>query len=270
MPTIHPLSFVSPKANIADDVEIGPFCVVGPDVQLGAGCKLLPHATVTGCTAVGKNNIFHPHSVVGSDPQDLSYKNESTYLILGDNNTIRECVTINTGTIKDKQSGGTTRVGSNNLLMVNAHIGHDCQIGNFCVIANNVMFAGHVICGDRVVLNGAVGIHQFVTIGDYAYVAGAARIHHDVPPFVKIDGSDKIRGLNITGLQRAPGFPADAIPCLEEACRKLFYNKAKPIAVAMQEVEQAAMHPKVRELIDFLRRRDAGKNGRYLEAMRQK
>lgn len=267
MPKIDSLSSVSPMAKIADDVEIGPFCFVGPDVVIGAGCKLLNHVSIAGRTTIGKNNLFFPHCSVGSAPQDLSYKNEPTHLILGDNNTIRESVTINTGTTKDNRSGATTRVGSNNLLMANAHIGHDCQIGSFCVISNNVMFAGHVVCGDRVILNGAVGIHQFVTIGDYAYIAGAARIHHDVPPFVKVDGADKIRGLNAVGLSRA-GFTPEAIACLEEACRKLFYSKDQPISVAMKEFEGNGAHPKVKELIEFLRRRDSGKNGRYLEAMR--
>ena len=216
MPNIHPLSFVSPKANIADDVEIGPFCVIGPDVTIGSGTRLLSHATIVGHTTVGKNNRFHSHCVVGSDPQDLSYKNEPTHLTVGDNNTIREFVTINTGTIKDNRSNATTQLGSNNLLMVNAHIGHDCQIGDYCVISNNVMFAGHVVCGNRVILNGAAGVHQFVTIGDYAYIAGAARIHHDVPPFVKVDGADQIRGINTIGLARA-GFSDADIAALENA-----------------------------------------------------
>ena len=264
MPTIHPLSSVSPLANLAGDVEIGPFCQVGPQVTLGAGCKLLSHVALVGQTTVGKNNLFFPHCAVGTAPQDKKYKGGTTSLEIGDNNHFREAVTIHLGT---ETGGGVTRVGSNNLLMVNAHIAHDVQLGNYCIIANNVMIAGHVHVGDYVAMMGGVGIHHFVTVGEFAYLAGYARIRHDVPPFVKIDGADKVRGLNAVGLERA-GFTAEAIECLEEACRKLFYNKAKPIAVAMQEVEQSAAHPKVKELIEFLRRRDAGKNGRYLEGNR--
>jgi UDP-N-acetylglucosamine acyltransferase len=265
MPTIHPLSSVSAAANIADDVEIGPFCTVGEHVTVGAGCKLVGHVSLLGHTTVGKNNLFFPHCAVGGWPQDKKYRGAPTRLEIGDNNYIREAVTIHVGT---EDGGGVTRVGSNNLLMVNAHVAHDVQMGSQCIIGNNVMIAGHVHIGDFVAMMGGVGIHHFVTIGDYAYLAGYARIRHDVPPFVKIDGADNVRGLNAIGLSRA-GFPPEAIASLEEACRKLFYNKDKPVALAIREFEQNGAHPKVKELIDFLRRRDAGKNGRYLEGMRR-
>lgn len=265
MPTIHRLSCVSDTACLADDVEVGPFCVVGPEVTLGPGCKLQNHVTLAGRTIVGKDNIFFANSAVGTWPQDKKYKGAPTRLEIGDNNHIRENVTIHIGT---EDGGGVTRVGSGNLLMVNAHIGHDVQMGNNCIIGNNVMIAGHVHIGNFVAMMGGVGIHHFVSIGDFAYLAGYARIHHDVPPFLKIDGADNVRGLNTIGLRRA-GFDEETITCLESACRKLFYNKEKPIAVTMKEFEQNGAHARVRELIAFLRRRDAGKNGRYLEAMRQ-
>lgn len=264
MPTIHPLSFVSPEACIADDVEIGPFCHVGPEVKIGAGCKLISHVALLGNTTVGKGNIFFPHCAVGTAPQDKKYKGGTTSLEIGDNNHIREAVTIHLGT---EAGGRVTRVGSNNLLMVNAHIAHDVQMGDNCIIGNNVMIAGHVHIGNFVAMMGGVGIHHFVTVGDFAYLAGYARIRRDVPPFVKIDGADTVRGLNSVGLMRA-GFNEEAIECLEDACRKLFYNKEKPIAVTIEEVEQNGAHAKVKELTAFLRRRNAGKNGRYLEAQR--
>jgi UDP-N-acetylglucosamine acyltransferase len=265
MPTISPLSVVDPKARLADDVEVGPFCTIGPDVTVGPGNKLISHVVLTGQTVIGKGNTFHPHCVVGNWPQDLKYKGAPTRLEVGDNNQIREAVTIHAGTEK---GGGITRVGSNNLLMVNAHIGHDVQLGNRCIIANNVMFAGHVICGDNVAMMGGVGVHHFVSIGDYAYIAGYARIHHDIPPFVKVGDADKIRALNAVGLRRA-GFGEGDIDALEEVIRKLFVNKEKAFSVTLSEFDLLnGINPHVKKMVEFLRRRDTGVNGRYLESLR--
>ena len=267
MPKISPLSIVDPKAKVADDVEVGPFCTVGPDVTLGSGNKLISHVVLTGHTTIGKNNTFFPHCTVGSIPQDLKYRGGPCRLEIGDHNTIRESATIHIGTEK---GGGLTKIGSGNLLMVNAHIGHDVHLGNRCIIANNVMFAGHVICGDNVAIMGGAGVHHFVTLGDYAYVAGYARIHHDVPPFVKVGDADKIRALNTVGLRRA-GFAESDIEALEEAIRKLFVNKDKPFSVTLSEYDlQNGLNQHVKRMVEFLRRRDTGVNGRYLEALRQK
>lgn len=265
MPKISPLSVVDPKAHLADDVEVGPFCTIGPEVTLGPANKLVSHVVITGHTTIGKNNTFFPHCTIGAIPQDLKYKGGPTRLEIGDNNNIREAVTIHLGTEK---GGSLTRIGSNNLLMVNAHIGHDVQLGNRCIIANNVMFAGHVICGDNVAIMGGVGIHHFVTIGDYAYLAAFARIHHDVPPFVKVGDADKVRALNALGLRRA-GFCEADIEALEDAIRRLFVNKAKPFSVALSEFDtQNGINPHVKRMVEFLRQRDTGVNGRYLESLR--
>ena len=267
MPKISPLSVVDPKARLADDVEVGPFCTIGPDVTLGSGNKLMSHVVLMGHTTIGRNNVFHPHCTVGDHPQDLKYKGAPTRLEIGDNNQIRETVTIHTGTEK---GGGITRVGSGNLLMVNAHIGHDVQLGSRCIIANNVMFAGHVICGDNVAIMGGVGVHHYVSIGDYAYIAGYARIHHDVPPFVKVGDADKIRALNTVGLRRA-GFSEADIEALEEVTRKLFVSKEKPFSVTLGEFDLLnGINPHVKRIVEFLRRRDTGVNGRYLESLRAK
>jgi len=264
---IHSLASIDPKARIAPDCEIGPFCVIGPDVTLGAGNRLLNNVTILGRTTVGKNNTFFPNSVIGAVPQDLKYKGGPCELSIGDNNRFRESVTIHIGT---EDGGGVTRIGSGNLLMVNVHIAHDVQMGDGCIIANNAMFAGHILCGNHVAVMGAAGIHHYVTIGDYAYLGGAARVHHDVPPFVKIDGADKIRGINVTGLQRA-GFNAADITALDEACRRLFYGKEKPFAQAMADFDtENGINPHVKQIIEALRRRDSGKNGRYLESLRAK
>lgn len=266
MPKISPHVVVDPKASLADDVEVGPFCVIGPDVTLGAGCRLLNHVTLAGRTNIGRDNIFHPNAVIGGAPQDKKYRGAPTRLEIGSGNIIREAVTIHTGTEK---GGGITRLGDNNLLMINAHIGHDAQFGSHCIISNNVMIAGHVVCGDHVAMMGGVGVHHYVTIGDFAYLGGAARIHHDVPPFVKVDGADQTRGLNAVGLRRA-GFNESDIEALEAACRALFYRE-KPFAVAMAEFDTMnGLNPHVKRMVEFLRRRDQGKHGRYLESLRGK
>jgi UDP-N-acetylglucosamine acyltransferase len=174
-------------------------------------------------------------------------------------------VTVHIGTEK---GGGITRVGNNNMFMINTHIGHDAQIGSDCVLANNVMIAGHCVVGDHVNMMGLAGLHHFVTIGRFAYLGGACRIHHDVPPFVKVDGADEIRGLNKVGLARA-GTSAEEIRALDVAYRRLF-SKKRPLAVAMEELESlnGELTPHVREILDFLRRRNEGKHGRYLEGKR--
>jgi UDP-N-acetylglucosamine acyltransferase len=264
MAKISQHSCVDPKATIAADVEIGPFCRIGPDVVLGEGCKLLSHVVITGHTTVGKRNNFHPNAVIGGTPQDMKYKGEPTRLEIGDENEIREGVTLHIGT---NFGGGCTRIGSRNLLMANCHLGHDAQLGNQCVIANNVMIAGHVVCGNSVHIMGGAGVHHYVTIGDFAYLGGAARIRHDVPPYLKVDGDDKIRGVNTIGMARA-GFPQKEIEELEEACRKLFYRR-KPVAHAMAEIDTLnGINPYIKSLVEFLRRRDQGKHGRYLERFR--
>jgi UDP-N-acetylglucosamine acyltransferase len=267
MAKISPHACVDPKATLAEDVEVGPFCLIGPDVTIGAGTQLLSHVVVTGHTIVGKGNVIHPHAVIGGPPQDLKYRGAPTRLEIGDNNQFREAVTIHIGTEK---GGGITKVGSNNLLMVNTHIGHDVHMGSRCVLANNVMLAGHVVMGDNIAMMGGVGVHHFVSIGDFAYIGGYARIHHDVPPFVKIANDDEVRGLNIVGLRRA-GFTESDVDALEAATRRLFYERRGSFAAAMAEFDlMNGLNPHVKKMLEFLRRRDQGKHGRYLESRRAK
>jgi UDP-N-acetylglucosamine acyltransferase len=267
MPQISPIAVVDPKAELADDVEVGPFCVVGPDVRIGGGTRLLNNVTLTGHTTLGTGNIVFPHAVLGAAPQDLKYKGAPTRLVIGNNNMIREAVTIHIGTEK---GGGITTLGDSNLLMVNSHLGHDATFGSRCILGNNVMIAGHVVCGDNVVLLGAAGVHHFVTIGDFAYVAGAARIHHDVPPFVKVADDDKIRALNKVGLRRA-GYAEADIEALDEAFRRLFVGKGKrAFSTRLAEFHtENGLNVHVVKMVEFLRRRNLGKHGRYLEGLRQ-
>jgi UDP-N-acetylglucosamine acyltransferase len=264
MPSISPLSEVSDKAVIADDVEIGPFCLVGPHVTLGPGNRLLSHVVLTGKTTVGKGNVFYSHSVIGSDPQDKKFRGGDTRLEIGDNNHIRENATIHTGT---EVGGGVTRVGNNNLIMINVHVAHDVQIGNYCILANSVQLAGHVVIEDGVNMGGLVGVHHFVTIGKYSYIGGLTRVRRDVPPFVKIDEKERPRVINEEGLLRARFSPED-IHALKVACRRLFRRRHNMSVEMKAMARQAGLNVHVQHLLDFLHRRDLGLNGRYLETLR--
>lgn len=266
MPKISPHAIIDPHAEIAEDVEIGPFCVIGAEVKIESGCRLLNGVTILGRTTIGKDNVFFPNAVIGASPQDKKFKGETTELHVGSANVFREAVTIHVGTEK---GGGVTRIGDNGLFMVNCHVGHDAQIGSNVVVANNVMLAGHVCLKNNVAMMGGAAVHHFVTIGEHAYIAGFARIHHDVPPFCKVDDSDVVRGVNAVGLRRA-GFPHEDIEVIKVAVRDLF-SRRKPLAIAMAEYDgQNGESPHVKLMIEFLRRRATGKHGRYLETFRAK
>jgi len=257
---------VDPQADLADDVEIGPFCTVGPNVKLAGGNRLISHVVLTGHTTAGPGNTFHPHAVIGANPQDKKFRGESTRLIIGSQNTIREAVTIHVGTAG---GDGVTQIGDRNLLMVNCHIGHDCHVGNDCVIANNVMLAGHVVVGNNVVMSGGAASHHYVTIGDFAFIAGLARLRRDVPPFVKVSDDDRIRAINTEGMKRA-GLSATEIEQIEDAARRLFFNREKPFATALADFDTLnGLPPRVKALVEFLHRRNTGKHGRHLEGKRK-
>jgi UDP-N-acetylglucosamine acyltransferase len=266
MPKLSPHAVIDRNAQIAEDVEIGPFCVIGPEVKIDSGCRLLNNVTILGRTTIGKDNVFFPNSVIGAAPQDKKFKGGTTELTIGNANVFREAATVHVGTEK---GGGITRVGDNGLYMVNSHIGHDAQVGNGVVISNNVMLAGHVLCENNVAIMGGVGVHHFVTLGESSYIGAYSRIHYDVPPFCKIDGADMIRGLNKVGLRRS-GYADSDIQALELAYRKLF-NRKRPMSVAMAEFDtQNGLNPYVKQMVEFLQRRSMGRHGRYLETVRTK
>lgn len=265
MAKISPHALIDPKARLAEDVEVGPFCVIGPDVTIDAGCRLYNNVTIMGNVSIGPGNVIHTNAVIGSPPQDRKYAGAATRIQIGTRNIIREAVTIHLGT---ERGGGVTRIGDNNFLMINTHVGHDVQIANNCVLTNNTMIAGHVVCGDNVYMMGGVGINHFVTIGEFSFIGGYARIHHDVPPFLKVDGSDVIRGLNVVGLRRG-GLSAQDVAALEEAYRRLF-GRAKdvPFSIAMAEFNTLnGMTTHVKRLIDFLQRRTVSRHGRHLQSL---
>jgi UDP-N-acetylglucosamine acyltransferase len=198
--SIHPTAVVDPRAELGAGVVVGPYTVIGPDVVIGAGSTLGPHVVIDGHVRMGKGNRIFPGACIGLEPQDLKYNGAPTEVVIGDDNAIRECVTINRATAEGEQ----TRIGSGNLLMAYSHLGHNCQLGDRIVVANNVAIAGHVLIGDRAVIGGVLGIHQFVHIGTLAMVGGMSRIDRDIPPFAIVEGHPgRLRGLNRVGLKRS-------------------------------------------------------------------
>jgi len=198
---IHPSSIIDPNAKISNDVEIGPYCVIGSGVELGSKTKLYSHINIKGNTKIGKNNEIFPFVSIGTPPQDLKYKGENNSIIIGDNNKLREYVNINPGTT---QGGTITKIGNNNLLMVYCHIAHDCEIGNNIVLANNVQVGGHVKIDDNAVVGGSCAIHQFSRIGSLAMVGGMTGVLSDIIPFgLSLGNRNNLVGLNLIGLRRA-------------------------------------------------------------------
>ncbi len=200
MRKIHATALVDPAAELADDVEVGPYSVVGSSVRIGAGTVLTSHVVVSGRTTIGRGNRFFPFCSIGGVPQDKKYGGEDTELVIGDGNTIRESCTISIGTA---QGGGVTRLGSDNWIMAYAHIAHDCVIGDHTILANNATLAGHVTLGDWVIMGGMSAIHQFCAMGPHSMAAGGSIVLRDVPPFVICSGNPaEPHGINTEGLKR--------------------------------------------------------------------
>lgn len=246
---IHKLSVIEDGAIIHDGVKIGPFCTVGKDVELHAGVELVSHVSVTGYTSIGSGTKIYPHASIGSAPQDLKYKGEPSRLEIGENNSIREYVTMNPGT----ESGGMlTKVGSGSLFMMGVHVGHDCLIGDGVVIANYVCLAGHVEVGNRVVIGGLAGIHQFVRIGDGAMVGGLAGVVADVIPAGIVMGERAhLEGLNLVGLKRS-GIDRDYINGLREAFKTLFMSDGNVKDHVDEVSAKFKGNPLVEQVIEFV------------------
>jgi UDP-N-acetylglucosamine acyltransferase len=231
---IHPTAVVDPAARIAADVIIGPYSVIGSDVEIGSNSWVGAHVVLSGSIRMGSDNRVFPFASLGSDPQDKKYQGENTRLEIGCNNTIREYVTINRGTVQD---AGVTRLGDDNWIMACVHIAHDCQIGSHVVLANNTTLAGHVRIGDYATLGGATLVHQYCRIGEHAFTAYGARINKDVPPFVMVsEGKARPRGLNVEGLKRR-GYSEDRIRILKEAYR-ILYRSELSLDEALGQLQQ--------------------------------
>jgi UDP-N-acetylglucosamine acyltransferase len=219
MSRIHSSAIIDPRAQLADDVHVGPYSVIGPDVAIESGTSIDSHVVLTGHTRIGRNNKIYSFCTLGEIPQDKKYAGEPTELVIGESNTIREFCSINVGTI---QGGGVTRIGSDNWIMSYVHVAHDCTIGDHTVMANLTQLAGHVGVGDWAVLGGMVGVHQFVRIGAHSMCGGGSTLVQDVPPFVLCRGSPaQPYGINVEGLQRR-GFEEATIAALKRAYRTVF------------------------------------------------
>lgn len=221
MPKIHPTAIIENGAQLADDVTVGPFCHVGAKVRLGPGVVLHHGAVVEGDTTVGaRTQVFH-YAVIGVIPQDKKYQGESSRLEIGEDNVIREHVTIHIGT---ENGGGLTKLGNKNLIMGGVHVGHDCLIGNQCVVANGSGLAGHVVLDDFVTLGGQTGIHQFVRVGAHVMTSGGSKVGKDIPPYTIAQGYPaRLRGVNQVGLKRR-GFSDETVRMLRQVYRAVFYD----------------------------------------------
>ena len=219
MSLIHPTALVERGAELADGVEIGPYCTVGAQVCIDAGTRLLSHVSVQGRTRIGRDNVIHPYCSVGAVPQDKKYGGEPTELHIGSRNTIRECCTLNLGTAQDV---GVTRIGDDNWIMAYVHVAHDCQVGSHVTFANCTQLAGHVHVGDWVTLGGFAGVHQFVHVGAHVMAGIHSVLTQDVPPYMLLGGTPAVpHGINAEGLRRR-GFGPERIAALRRAYRVLY------------------------------------------------
>ena len=240
---IHPTAIIDSSAVIAPDVQIGPYCIIGPQVTIGSGTKLHPHVVVAGFTRIGSNNEIFQFASVGEVCQDLKYQGEETWLEIGDNNKIREHCSLHRGTVQDRS---ITRIGSDNLLMVNTHIAHDCVIGSHNIFANNVGIAGHVQIGDFVIVGGNSGIHQFCKIDSYSMIGGASLILKDVPAYVMVSVNPAHAfGMNVEGMRRK-GWSKNVIQGLRESF-KLIYKANLTTEQAIEKIRQDIL-PEVEEV----------------------
>ncbi len=247
---IHATAIVDPAARLGADVSIGPYCLVGPDVSLGDGVRLVSHVVVEGRTTIGPYTVVYPFASLGHRPQDLKFKGEPSTLEIGAGNQIREHVTMNPGT---EGGGMVTSVGDNGLFMMASHVAHDCRIGNNVVMANNATLAGHVTVGDYVIVGGLSAVHQFVRIGSYAIIGGMSGVESDVIPFGLVKGERAcLAGLNMVGLERR-GFSRDDVRALRDAYRALFGRKGTLAERMVETAERFKDQPNVAAMIDFIR-----------------
>ena len=234
---IHPTAIVADDARIHESVQIGPYSVIGPGVEIGAGSVIGPHVVINGPTVLGEQNRIFQFASIGDDPQDKKYAGEPTRLVIGNRNTIRECVTINRGTVQDE---GVTRIGDDNWIMAYAHIAHDCVVGNNVILANNVSLAGHCHVGDWAIFGGFAGMHQFCRAGAHCFLGKYAGMSQDVPAYVMVGGTPPApHGINAEGLKRR-GFSAEQIANIRHAY-KVLYRSGMKLSEALAEIERLAV-----------------------------
>jgi UDP-N-acetylglucosamine acyltransferase len=252
---IHSTAIISDRVNIADDVEIGPYTVIGADVEIGSGTRVGSHVVISGPTTIGRDNHIYQFASVGDDPQDKKYADEPTKLIIGDRNTIREYCTLSRGTVQDQ---GLTQLGDDNWIMAYVHIAHDCIIGNQCIMANNATLAGHVHVGDWVIFAGFSGAHQFCKIGAHAFIGMYCGANRDVPAYLMVAGVPATpKGINSEGLKRR-GFDTDQIRNIKNAYR-IVYRQRKKLNEAIEEIAGLVKdRPELEIFLESLRSSDRG------------
>ncbi|MEX0717993.1 MAG: acyl-ACP--UDP-N-acetylglucosamine O-acyltransferase [Planctomycetaceae bacterium] len=271
MPTrISRLAEVDPRARIGRDVEIGPFCTVGPDVVIGDDTKLQSHVAIFGRTVVGRDNHFSPGCVIGGEPQDKSFQEGETGVLIGDGNSFREGVTVNRGAEKEDH---VTRIGHRNLLMANSHVAHNCHVHDHTILVNGVLLGGHVHVHDWAIVSGNSVVHHFSTLGTLAFVSGGCRVPHDIPPYMLAAGSDDptVQTINIIGMRRR-GISEESIRAVKRSHR-LLYREHKSLD-AVREIFAAefpdGFPAELRLVLDFVERQRQGKLGRAREAERDR
>ncbi|MGA9670112.1 MAG: acyl-ACP--UDP-N-acetylglucosamine O-acyltransferase [Terracidiphilus sp.] len=252
--SVHPSSVIAPGALVPESCTVGPFCTIGPQVVLGENCNLISHVVLDGHTRIGNRNIIYPFTSIGVPPQDLKYSGEPTETLVGDDNTIRESVTISRGTVG---GGGITRLGSGNLLMTCVHIGHDSQVGSHCILANAATLAGHVIIEDYATIGAFCPVHQHCAVGKYAFIGGGTIVTQDVLPFSKTSArrENKAFGVNSVGLERR-GFSPERIKALQKAFRLLLVSKLNTTQAVEQMCELESED--VALLVGFIQRSERG------------
>ncbi|OGW37913.1 MAG: acyl-[acyl-carrier-protein]--UDP-N-acetylglucosamine O-acyltransferase [Nitrospirae bacterium GWD2_57_9] len=247
---IHPTAIIHKNARIAESVEIGPYAVIGEHVSIGRDTKIASHVLIEGWTTIGERNRIFSFSSIGTPPQDIGYNNEETYLIVGDENVIRECATVHRATTKADRK---TEIGNRNYLMAYSHVAHDCKLGNNIIMANSAGLAGHIVIEDHAILGGIVGVHQHVRIGAYAMIGGQSAIVQDIPPYVSAAGNRaQLYGLNTIGLKRR-GFSDAMINDLKKAY-KIIFRSGMTIEDAFKKVaEEIPDSAQVKYFVDFMR-----------------
>lgn len=246
---IDPRAIIDPAARLADDVEVGPWTIVGPDVEIGAGSVIASHVVLKGPTKIGANNRIFQFSSVGEDTPDLKYQGEPTRLLIGDNNTIREGVTIHRGTVQDRSE---TTIGDNNLLMAYAHIGHDSIIGNNTIFVNNASVAGHVVVGDWAILAGYSLVHQFCHIGAHSFTGFGSQVSKDVPAYVTVNGHPaEAKTVNVEGLKRR-GYSTEGIAAIRRAYKVIYRQGLTMDQALLQLREMQLQHPEIALLVESL------------------
>lgn len=247
---IHPTAIVHPGARIADGVEIGAYSVIGEHVTVGKGTRIASHVLVEGWTSIGERNQIFSFSSIGTPPQDIGYKNEETYLIIGNDNVIRESATIHRATTKEDRR---TVIGNSNFLMAYSHVAHDCKLGNNIIMANSVALGGHIVIGDCAILGGIVAVHQFVRIGSYAIIGGQSAVSLDIPPYVSAAGNRaQLYGLNLVGLKRR-GFSDETINTLKKAYKIIFRSALTQDEAFRRVIDELPNSREAIHLVEFMK-----------------